>query len=164
MAGMGKVARYYLRWLAMFLAIIAAFFAADIALCLILGSDWFGGIYLSMANFLFLLMFGIATMQPELASLSAVMANMPWWLTLELALLSGTMMSDFGILAARGGWAVAGGILLMMLTMFLLMALPALCALLTPGGAERALLAASPPALTAIGLLFILRHLRRLEL
>ncbi len=211
MAGMGRVARYYLRWLGMFLAAIAAIFAADVALCLVLGSDWFGGIYLSMANFLFLLMFGIATMQwmnfaalllgcgvtrkaltggwllaygagavltaalgeglgqiaaalvpRELVSLSAALADMPWWLTLELALFCGALMSDFAVLAARGGWAVAGGVLLMMLAMFLLMGLPALCALL--GAAEQALLAAGLLALTAAGLVPVVRRLRRLEL
>ena len=210
-AGMGRVARYLLRWLMMFLAAIAAFFGGDIALCLVFGSDWFGGIYLSMANYLVLLMFGIAVMQwmsfaalllgcgvtrkaltggwllafglgavlsaalgrglnwltaalvpRDLAALSAALANMPWWLTLELALFSGAMMSSIAMLAARGGWAVAGGILLMMLTMGLLIALPALCALL--GGAERALLAAVLLALAAVGLIPCLRHLRRLEL
>ena len=206
-----KVTWYFLRWLAMFLAAMAAIFAADIALCMVLGSDWLGGIYLNMANYMVLLMFGITAMQgmtfaplllgcgvtrralaggwllafgtgavltaalgwglnrfsaalvpQELVSLSAALANMPWWLALELALFSGAMMANFSILAAKGGWAVAGGILLMMLTMVLLMALPAVAALL--GNAEKMLLAAVLLALAAVGLIPCLRHLRRLEL
>ena len=208
---MGKVARYYLRWWAMYMAAIAAFFGADIALCTALGPGWFGAIYLNMANYLFLLMHGIVMLQlMQFANLllgcgvtrkalaggyvlalgsSAVLtmaagkamtwlcrtlvpregdpftsaiAETPWWLLLLLALACGAMMGNFAVLAAKGGWAVFGGILLMLLHMALILGLPPLCMLL--GNFEKVLVAAGLLVLAAAGLAASVRHLHRLAL
>lgn len=208
---MGQVARYYLRWWALYMAGVAAFFAADILLCLVFGSSWFGALYLGMANYLFLLLHGIVMMQlMQLAGLllgcgvtrraltggwlltvgvssvlttllgkamtwlgralvpqegnpfTSAIADMPWWLLLLLALAGGALMGNFAVLAAKGAWAVFGGILMLLLTMFLIMALPALCALLS--NAEKALMAAALLALAAAALIPCVHHLRRLAL
>lgn len=211
MKRMGRVARYYLRWWALYMAGVAVFFAADIALCLVFGSSWFGALYLNMANYLFLLLHGIVMIQlmqfaglllgcgvtrrvltggwlltvgvssvltvllgkgmtwlgrtlvpQEENGFTTAIAGMPWWLLLLLALACAAMMGSFAVLAARGGWAVFGGILLMLLHMALIMVLPILCTLV--GSAEKALMAAGLLALAAAGLAAGVRHLRRLEL